>query len=258
MRLDRYLALSGAGCKKYVRGLINDGRITVNGDSSLAAYDEIDEAVDKVCCDGQPLTYRGCEYYMFNKPMGCVTARCDDNAKTIFEYLKGLDMSGLFPVGRLDKDTEGLLLITNDGEFNHQLMYPDKHVSKKYFFLAKGRITPEEACRIESGVVINQGEKATSEALLELLDTGSYSEITRRYNAGVKEDNSIYDPIVTAGYLTIYEGRKHQVKRMLMSEGHRVVYLKRVKIGGLMLDETLEKGNYRSMTREEISACFHL
>lgn len=194
---------------------------------------------------------------MFNKPGGCITARKDEQHKTVFDYLKELDCEGLFPVGRLDKNTEGLLLITDDGHWNEDLMQPGRHVSKKYFFCATNTLSEDAVKRIESGVEILEGAPKTSPAVLEIIEEGLFWDLQgkKEYDMPANLLQPRYNPMVTFGYLTISEGKKHQVKRMLRSEGCRVVFLRRVMIGNLVLDGNLPKGEYRELTEAERLLC---
>lgn len=196
-------------------------------------------------------------YYIFNKPSGCITARKDDRHRTVFDYLTDLDIEGLFPVGRLDKDTEGLLLITDDGQWNEKLMQPDMKVPKKYFFCATNTLSDEAINRIEEGVEILKGAPKTSPSKLEIIEAGYYKELEdkKEYDLPKELLPTRYNPMVTFGYLTIKEGKKHQVKRMLRSEGCRVLFLRRVSIGKLELSKDLKKGQYRIMTEEERRLC---
>nr|WP_312291208.1 pseudouridine synthase [Clostridium chromiireducens] len=256
MRLDKFLAESSIGNRKMVRNYIKDGMVKVNGDvinepavEVNKDYDVI-EYIDKVVC------YTGKVYYMFHKPAGYITARTDEVNRTVFDFFNGINMDGVFHVGRLDKDTEGLLLLTNDGEFEHQLMFPEKHVEKTYFFWAFGSLNEEEKKRLEQGIDIGQGsnEVFTKPAKIQVKRFGMYNElkgempIKNLYNI----DSKKYEQPVVSGYLTISEGRKHQVKRMLKAVGCYIVYLKRISIGGLVLDESLERGQHRPLTKAEV------
>ena len=196
-------------------------------------------------------------YYMFNKPGGCITARKDDQHRTVFDYLSDLDTEGLFPVGRLDKDTEGLLIITDDGQWNEKLMQPGMKVPKRYFFCATNPLSVEAKNRIEEGVEILKGAPKTSPAKLEIIEEGLYRDLESKKEYGLPEEllPARYNPMVSIGYLTISEGKKHQVKRMLRSEGSRVLFLRRVSIGKLELDWSLPKGAYREMTENERLLC---
>lgn len=195
------------------------------------------------------------KYYMFHKPGGCITATKDLEAKTVLDYFDREIREGLFPVGRLDKDTEGLLLLTNDGQFSHRLMYPDKHVEKTYFFWAFGSLETEDREHLKTGVRIGNDEALAKAENIDVKEEGTYQELQNHMNLENRKEirfNPYYQPVV-AGYITITEGRKHQVKRMLKAVGCYIVYLKRVSIGGLVLDERLAKGEYRELTSDELS-----
>ncbi|MGV8983263.1 pseudouridine synthase [Clostridium sp.] len=254
MRLDKFLAESDIGTRKKVRIYIKEGTVKVNGDVITEPSIVINESLDVIEYLDKVVIYTGKVYYMFNKVAGYITARTDKVNKTVFDFFDDVNMNGVFHVGRLDKDTEGLLLLTNDGEFEHQLMYPQKHVEKTYFFWALGCLDEENMKQLEQGIYINKGEILTKPAKIEVQERGMYKDLKQEmpienlYNI----DSNHYNQPVVSGYLTISEGRKHQVKRMLKAIGCYVVYLKRVSIGGLMLDESLEKGEYRSLTQVEI------
>ncbi|MFD3157906.1 pseudouridine synthase [Haloimpatiens sp. FM7330] len=254
MRLDKFLAQCGVGTRKDVRTYIKDGMVKVNGQVITKPEIEINENDDVIEYLDKVVTYTGKVYYMFHKPGGCITARKDAIRKTVFDFFEGINMNGVFHVGRLDKDTEGLLLLTNDGEFEHKLMYPEKHVEKTYFFWALGSLDEEDRKKLESGISIGKGEKLTKPAKIEIDKCEMYKEFEQETCIGefYKMDSRRYDQPVVSGYLTISEGRKHQVKRMLKAVGCFVIYLKRISIGGLTLDESLEKGQYRLLTEVEI------
>ncbi|MEG2291186.1 MAG: pseudouridine synthase [Clostridium sp.] len=254
MRLDKFLAESTIGTRKSVRTYITDGLVKVGGKVVTEPAMDIKEDADVIEYCNKVVVHRGKVYYMFHKPEGCITARRDQVNKTVFDYFQEVNMDGVFHVGRLDKDTEGLLLFTNDGEFNHRLMCPEKHVEKTYFFIALGTLDSADRKKLEQGVSIGDGEPLTKPAKIEVLKSGLYEEfeeemdIRKYYNI---ETNCYNQPIVS-GYLTISEGRKHQVKRMLKAVGCYVIYLKRISIGGLVVDETLGKGQYRRLTESEV------
>lgn len=256
MRLDKFLAESSIGNRKKVRNFINDGMIKVNGEVMTEPAIEIDESSDIIKYLDNEVTHTGKVYYMFHKPAGYITARTDEVNRTVFDFFDGINMDGVFHVGRLDKDTEGLLLFTNDGEFEHQLMFPEKHVEKTYFFWALGSINEEDKKKLEHGIDIGQGvdKVFTKPAKIKVKRYGMYNElkgemsIKNLYNI---ESNKYEQPVVS-GYLTISEGRKHQVKRMLKAVGCYIVYLKRVSIGGLVLDKSLERGQHRLLTEVEV------
>jgi len=254
MRLDKFLAESSVGMRKNVRTYIKEGAVKVNGEIITEPAIEINETTDIIEYGDKVVSYTGKVYYMFNKPAGCITARKDAIRKTVFDYFHEPNMNGIFHVGRLDKDTEGLLLFTNDGNFNHQLMCPEKHVEKKYFFMALGSLDEEDMKQLENGVSIGEGEALTKPAKIDEVKCGTYQEFEQETCIGefYHMELNRYEQPVVSGYLTISEGRKHQVKRMLKAVGCYVVYLKRVSIGGLILDESLEKGQFRMLKEDEI------
>ncbi|WP_271810041.1 pseudouridine synthase [Clostridium beijerinckii] len=254
MRLDKFLAEAAVGSRKNVRIYIKEGMVNVNKEMVTEPAMEIDENCDVIEYLNEIVNYAGKLYYMFNKPAGCITAKTDEIHKTVFDFLGEAGTKGIFHVGRLDKDTEGLLLFTNDGEFEHKVMYPEKHVEKTYFFWALGSLSEEDKKQLEQGTYIGQGKILTKPAKIEVDKFGIYEDLKHEMatdNVNNINSNHHTQPVVS-GYLTISEGRKHQVKRMLKSVGCYVVYLKRISIGGLALDKSLEKGQYRSLTKLEI------
>ena len=232
MRLDKYLAEMGAGTRSEVKKQIRKGSVTVNDEVIRSADFKVDEKTDAVCCNGQPVSYVSMEYYMLNKPAGVVSATEDKRDRTVLDLIKDKKRKDLFPVGRLDKDTEGLLLITNDGQLAHDLLSPKKHVDKTYYAKIAGKVTEEDVKLFADRVNIGseENEEWTLPAHLEILKSAEESEVR----------------------LTIREGKFHQVKRMFQAVGKEVTYLKRESMGNLRLDETLELGEYRSLTEEEI------
>ncbi len=229
MRLDKYLAEMGAGTRSEVKKLVRAGRVTINGAVAEKPEQKVDPETDTVCLDGEALLYVAYEYYLFHKPAGCVSATEDKIHKTVMDYLTDTLRDDLFPVGRLDIDTEGLLLITNDGALAHELLSPAHHVKKTYYARVAGRVTEEDTRLFQQGVDIGE-EKLTKPAELVILTSGEESEIE----------------------LTITEGKFHQVKRMFQAVGKEVVYLKRLSMGPLTLPETLLPGEYRALTQEEL------
>lgn len=253
MRLDKFLAEAGIGKRKVVREEIKKGLVKVNNTIFKEPAFEIKEREDKIYYKDKLIEFREKVYYMFNKPMGCVTAVKDDENKTVFDYFND-DVKGIFHVGRLDKDTEGLLLLTNDGEFEHALMHPDKHINKTYFFWALGCLKEEDKKSLENGIYLEKGKVLAKPAKIDIYKQGNYLDFKNEiYIDSLSHiDTNKYNPQVAAGYLTISEGKKHQVKRMLKEVGCHVVYLKRVAVGEVKLDESLGKGEYRKLTKEEI------
>jgi len=194
------------------------------------------------------------EYYMLHKPRGCISARRDERHKTVMDYFPEEKREALFHVGRLDKDTEGLLIITNDGKLCFDLMKPEKEVEKTYFFWVQGILTEESIRELESGVgIYNDKEKITAPAKITTESTATLKDIKELLcGSDIRVSNRRGELPVTSGYITITEGKKHQVKRMLKYVGCRVVYLKRLKIGGLKLDPDLPPGAYRPLTKAEL------
>ena len=229
MRLDKLLTELGTGSRSEVKKYIRLGLVTVNGEAIKKPEQKVDEKNDVVCFRGNQLTYTEYEYYLFHKPAGCVTATEDNLHRTVMDYLTDTTRHDLFPVGRLDLDTEGLLLITNDGALAHELLSPTKHVSKVYFAKIDGNVTEKDVNLFKNGVDIGE-EKPTKPALLEVLHSGNISEVR----------------------LTITEGKFHQVKRMFEAVGKKVTYLKREAMGPLVLPDDLAPGEYRPLTEEEL------
>lgn len=231
LRLDRYLTTVGAGTRSEVKKMIRSKQVTVNGVTADRPEAKVDEDRDEVCLCGQKLDYNAYEYYILHKPAGCVSATKDSLHKTVMDFLTGAVQNDLFPVGRLDMDTEGLLLITNDGALAHDLLSPSKHVEKTYYAKIDGVVTEDDVILFEKGVDI--GEKTPLKpAKLVILESGAVSEIE----------------------LTITEGKFHQVKRMFLAAGKPVIYLKRLSMGPLTLPEDLEPGEYRALTEEELQS----
>lgn len=254
MRLDKFLAEASVGTRKIVRAYVKEGKVTLNDQVAAEPSMQIDPNADSIKYLGKAVIHTGKVYYMFHKPAGCITARKDTKSKTVLDYFDLVNTNGLFPVGRLDKDTEGLLFLTNDGDFNHRLMSPEKHVEKKYFFWAFGTLDSEDKKRLEAGICIREDESLTKPAKIEVVKEGMYHEMKDEMDIGecINKKKNLYEQSVVSGYLTISEGRKHQVKRMLRAVGCYVVYLKRISIGEVMLDEVLKKGQYRVVTEKEI------
>ena len=230
IRLDKYLADAGSGTRSEVKQAIRKGRIFVNGQPEKRPERKVVPDEDEVFMDGKRVSYEKYVYFMLNKPQGVVSATEDVHDRTVIDLLEQKDQKGVFPVGRLDKDTEGLLLLTNDGELAHRLLSPKKHVPKCYYAQVDGLVTEEDKKRIAKGIQISEDFTALPGTLEILGAANEGSEIL----------------------LTIYEGKFHQVKRMMKACGKEVLYLKRLKMGGLILDEGLKPGQYRSLSTEEL------
>ncbi|ARI76751.1 pseudouridine synthase [Halobacillus mangrovi] len=230
MRIDKLLANMGYGTRKEVKALLKGGNVRVNGEPEKSAKTHIDPEKDSVTVMGEEVEYREFIYLMMNKPGDLISATEDANEMTVIDILQPEDyIFDPFPVGRLDKDTEGLLLITNDGQLNHRLTSPKKDVGKTYYAQIDGRVTEEDVEKFSKGVTLDDGYK-TKPGQLKVLTSGEISEIE----------------------LTITEGKFHQVKRMFEAVGKKVTYLKRVSMGELKLDPELELGEYRELTDEEV------
>ena len=196
------------------------------------------------------------DYIMLHKPAGCITARRDERHKTVMDYLPEEIRDTHFPVGRLDKDTEGLLLITNDGKLTRKLLMPEHKIEKTYYFMAEGILNPEKLDEVRRGARIYYNrENPTAPSEVEVLSTGTLGEVKTPLSADdmILKMKKPYLPTVE-GIVKITEGKKHQVKRMVRYAGARVIYLKRLKMATLSLDESLEKGKYRHLTNEELDA----
>ena len=230
MRLDKFLSEMGVGTRSEVKAYLKRGQVTLNGEIVKKPEVKIDENNDKVCYLGQVLSYEAVQYFLLNKPAGCVTATRDHLSDTVMSFLPENRRDDLFPVGRLDKDTEGLLLITNDGQLAHELLSPRKHVDKTYFAVIDGEVREEHKQLFLNGLNIGD-EDLTLPAKLNILKSGETSEIE----------------------LTIHEGRFHQVKRMFEAIGTKVTYLKRISMGPLTLGN-LQPGKVRVLTDEELDA----
>lgn len=231
LRLDKYLADMGAGTRSEVKKAVIKGHVTVNGTVIKKPETKIDTEKETVSFQGRDIGYTEYEYYMLNKPAGVVSATEDKRGRTVVDLIDSKRRKDLFPVGRLDKDTEGLLLITNDGALAHRLLSPKKHVDKVYYAEIDGTVTGEDAEAFAEGLDIGEEHKTLPGSLV-ILEAGEHSRIE----------------------LTIQEGKFHQVKRMFRAVGKEVVYLKRIRMGSLLLDESLGTGEYRELTKEEIEA----
>lgn len=231
MRIDKFLSNMGFGSRKDVKILLKSKAVEVNGEIVRDAKRHVDENGDAITVDGEAVEYVEFIYLVMNKPPGVISATEDKYDETVIDLLGDEERHfEPFPVGRLDKDTEGLLLLTNDGKLAHELLSPKKHVAKTYYARIDGRVTKEDGEAFRNGVILDDGYQ-TKKAFLEILESGEESKIE----------------------LTITEGKFHQVKRMFESVGKTVVYLKRLSMGSLKLDPELELGEYRYLTEEELS-----
>lgn len=228
MRLDKYLAEMGAGTRSELKKAVRAGHVTVDGKVVKDASVHIGED-EEVCLDGKPIAYEKYVYYMLNKPAGVISATEDPRQQTVLDLIDERQRKGLFPVGRLDRDTEGLLLITNDGELAHRLLSPKRHVDKVYFARLDGPVGAREKELFAQGLKVDDSLTAMP-ADLEILESADEVKVTIR------------------------EGKFHQVKRMFGAVGREVLYLKRLSMGPLTLDAELVPGAYRRLTSGEESA----
>ena len=230
-RLDKRLVGTGNWSRKEAKELAKAGRVTVNGQVVRQSDVKVEET-DLIAVDGNPIEAAGPVYLMLHKPAGLVSATEDAREKTVLSLLpERYQKLGLFPAGRLDKDTEGLLLMTNDGALAHRLLAPKSHVDKVYYVEVDGTLNREDCAAVENGMTLGDGYTCLP-GHLEVLEDGH------------------------SAYITLHEGKYHQIKRMMAARGKPVVYLKRLKFGPLELDPQLEKGRWRALTEEEISALF--
>ena len=232
IRLDKFLSEMSGWTRSEVKKIVRTGSVTVDGTEVKKPETKIDEKLSIVSVDGRQIKYNKYEYYMLNKPKGFVSATTDREHKTVVDIISSSEKKDLFPVGRLDIDTEGLLLITNDGELAHRLLAPKNHVEKTYYVEVSGILDDVDVDAVEKGLDIGE-EKNTIPAKMEILKTDIQNNIS-------------------SCYLTIHEGKFHQVKRMMKKLGKTVTYLKRVSMGSLILDSKLKNGNYRKLTEQEI------
>ncbi|MDI9512342.1 MAG: pseudouridine synthase [Bacillota bacterium] len=232
LRLDKLLSNTGHGSRKEVKKLIRAGRVRINENLVLEPSNYVDPKIDKVYLDGDIVIYEKYHYIMLNKPAGVISATEDKRHRTVLDLLpKSYKDLGLFPVGRLDKDTEGLLILTNDGNLAHSLLSPKKQVPKTYYARIRGRVENKDIHIFKSGISL--GETFTTlPAELEILESGQESKVM----------------------VTIFEGKYHQVKRMFKAVGKEVTYLKRVSMGNLFLDKSLEPGSFRKLTSIELKS----
>lgn len=231
IRLDKYLGHIGYGTRSQVQKLIKQKRVKI--DDQVVNKPEQGLVINKqiVKVDGEVATYKEFYYFILNKPQDVITATRDNVHQTVVDLLEPMDQNkDVAPVGRLDKDTEGLLVLTNDGKMAHSLLSPKKHVDKIYFAKIEGKMTQEDVDAFREGVELGDGMKCMP-AKLEILKAGDISEV----------------------HITIKEGKFHQVKRMVGCLGKKVIYLQRIKMGGFSLPEDLALGCYRELTEKELS-----
>lgn len=229
-RLDKVLSNSGYGTRREMKSLLKDGAVKVDGVVVRDGSMHVDPGVTRLEICGELINYRKFVYVMMNKPADVISATEDNKLRTVLDIIPDEYRSfGLFPAGRLDIDTEGLLVLTNDGQLAHEILSPKKHVPKKYYAVVHGRVTEEDASAFKKGVTLDDGY-LTMPAELEILKSGEVSEIE----------------------LVLHEGKFHQVKRMFEAVGKKVRFLKRIEMGGLKLDNSLEPGECRELSPHEV------
>lgn len=228
VRLDKFLADKGVGTRSEVKEILKKSRVSINETVCRDGAVKVDPVQDRILLDGRQITYEPYRYFMLNKPAGVITARTDSRCRTVMDLIREPRTDTLSPVGRLDKDTVGLLLITDDGPLNHYLLSPRKHVDKTYEVTCAKPFDDTMKQALEQGVCLG-GKEYSAPASVTLL-----------------QENRIH--------LTIQEGKFHQVKRMLHAVNNEVIHLKRIRMGSLVLDEALAEGEYRKLTDAEIAA----
>ncbi len=229
MRLDKYLADMGLGTRSEIKKAVRSGRVSVDGRTVTDPGTKVGPE-DAVLFDGTAVTYEPYVYYMLYKPAGVISASEDRRERTCVDLIDETRRRDLFPVGRLDRDTEGLLLITNDGDLCHRLLTPSRHVDKVYYARISGKVTEEDVRGFASGLQVDADFRAMP-AQLRILRSDSVSEVE----------------------IVIREGKFHQIKRMFRAVGKEVLYLKRLSMGSLTLDPALQPGTWRRLTAEELA-----
>ena len=228
-RLDKIISATGKKSRREVKILVKQGRILVDGAPASAPEMKVDPALNEILLDGENIGYQRFTYIMLHKPAGVLSAVEDKRQKTVLDLLpEELQKRGLSPVGRLDKDTEGLLLLTNDGDLTHHLLSPRHHVDKVYYAKVDGQLEQADCEAFAAGMTLGDGLECMP-AGLKILSPGE-------------------------ALVTLQEGKFHQVKRMLATRGKPVVYLKRLSMGPLELDESLQPGSFRHLTEEEVQS----
>jgi len=232
-RLDKILVNLGYGSRKEIKGIVKKKLVEVDGNIAKDSSMQVDASISIITINGEKINYRKNIYLMMNKPDGVVSATCDNFDETVIDLLAPEHQAfSPFPVGRLDKDTVGLLLLTNDGELNHRLISPKWHVDKVYYAEINKEVNEEDVLEFKNGVILDDDYKCMPSTLEILKSSENGAEVK----------------------VTLQEGKFHQVKRMFKSRNKEVVYLKRIIFGGLPLDTSLEEGTYRQLTEEELGA----
>jgi 16S rRNA pseudouridine516 synthase len=228
IRLDRFLTQAGVGTRSEVKKYLKNGMVQVNGETVKKPEQKIDSEKDQITYQGKLLQYESFVALMLHKPGGCITATSDRLQKTVLDYIDHPRKEELFPVGRLDIDTEGLVILMNDGDLAHRMLSPKYHVEKTYFVRVNGSLSEEDVTAFAEGMEIGE-KKPTLPARLHILKSGEISEAE----------------------VTLREGKFHQIKRMFAARGGQVLYLKRISMAGIALDEALAPGMWRELTQDE-------
>ena len=232
IRLDKILANSGFGSRKEVKSIIKSGAVLVSNEIVKDPGFLVDIDEEDLLVNGKRLQYKEFHYLMMNKPPGFISATWDRDSKTVIDLLREpYNKFGLFPVGRLDKDTEGLLLLTNDGQLAHKLLSPKKQVPKTYYAEVSGKVVEHDIVTFQQGIPL-ESDFTTLPAELDILAAGDISKVL----------------------VTIYEGKFHQVKRMFEAVGKSVLFLKRISMGNLKLDDNIPLGEYKELTEKEMES----
>jgi len=235
-RLDKLLAHMGIGTRSELKKIVKQGRVQVNGLIVKDVGLQVTPDIDRIEYDGETIVYKEFIYLMLNKPQGVISATEDGRERTVLDILdESFRIFDIFPVGRLDKDTEGLLLLTNDGQLAHNLLSPRKHVPKTYFAHVEGAVCEADQVHFSKGVELDDGYVTLPAQLV------------------IKQVDDESSPPISKIELTIHEGKFHQVKRMFQAVGKQVVYLKRMQMGSLLLDPLLTLGEYRELSEEELT-----
>lgn len=237
MRLDKYLGELNIGTRKQIKDYLKNGRCRVNGEVVSKPDIHVDENRDDIIFDGKVLNYKKYRYFLLNKPVGVVSATRDGKNRTVLDLLEGENVKDLSPCGRLDIDTEGLILLTNDGEMIHRLLSPKRHVDKVYEVHLERELGDDDIGRLQAGVDIG-----------DMKEDGS-KDLTLPAHVERGDKDSEGRAVV---FLTIHEGRFHQVKRMMEAVGNKVLFLRRIKMGSLELGDDLAAGQYRELSEDEI------
>ena len=253
MRLDKFLSGMGAGTRTEIKKAVKAGLVTVDGAVAKDPGMQVSED-SAVTFRGEPVVYEQFVYYMMNKPAGVISASDDSREETVVDLIDEQKRKDLFPAGRLDRDTEGLLLITNDGALAHRLLSPKHHVDKRYYAEVSGTVTEDDVQAFADGLVLPDGLECLP-AKLEVLRAADDDEEVSSDESSPEDISHEVEFLATSEVeVVIQEGKFHQIKRMFAARGMEVLYLKRLTMGPLVLDDTLEPGEYRRLTEKELQS----